>query len=185
MSSEESEGRPTRTVNALVRAGITHVVGIPDNTSGPLFPELRRHPTIRLVTATREGEAVSLASGLWVGRARPLVVIQNTGLLEAGDAIRGTALRMGAPIPMVVTGRGYAKMRRAGVSPQDERTVALLTRPDVDSTALLTEPTLDAWGIPYHLCEAEDDPAERVVTTVERAETEGRPVAMILTRALD
>lgn len=177
--------RPTRTINALVNAGVTHVVGIPDNTSGPLFREVRRHPTIQLVTATREGEAVAIASGLWLGGARPLVVIQNTGLLEAGDAIRGTAVRMAAPIPFVVTGRGYAKMRRAGVGASDERTIELLTRPDVDSTALLTEPTLDAWGVPHLLCEEDSDAATLIADTVEEADLQGRPVALILCRELD
>lgn len=178
-------GMTTRTVNALVRAGITHVVGIPDNTSGPLFDTVRRHPTVQLITATREGEAVSLAAGLWLGGARPLVVMQNTGLLEAGDAIRGTAVRMAAPVPMLVTGRGYAKMRRAGVHPTDERTLESMTRPDVDSTALLTEPTLDAWGIPYGHCGEGDDPTTLIAGTVEATEEQGRPVALILTRGLD
>lgn len=176
---------PVRTIRALVRAGVTHVVGIPDNTSGPLFPEVKRHPTIRIVTATREGEAVALASGLWMGGAAPLVIIQNTGLLEAGDALRGTALRMGAPIPLVITGRGWAKMRRAGVAPSDERTLASLTRPDVDSTPLLTEPTLDAWGIPYEICRQDEDPAEAIFAVVDEARDRGRPVAMILTRGLE
>ena len=173
------------TVHALVRAEVTHLVGIPDNTSGPLFHRVRRHPTLRLVTATREGEAVALASGLWMGGARPLVVIQNTGLLEAGDALRGTAVRMAAPVPLVITGRGYAKMRRAGVAPSDERTMEALTRPDVDSTALLTEPTLDAWGIPWSPCGPEDVPSELIPRTVEAAEAQGRPVALVLTRELD
>ncbi len=176
---------PTRTINALVNAEVTHVVGIPDNTSGPLFLEIRRHPTIRLVTATREGEAIALAAGLWLGGARPLVVIQNTGLLESGDSIRGTILRMSAPVPLVITGRGYAKMRGAGVAPTDERTPASLTRPDVDSAALLTEPTLEAWGIPHETCDQGDDPALLVAAAVDAAEEEGWPVALILTRELD
>jgi len=133
----------TRTLDALVDLGVTHVVGIPDNTSGPLFRETPRRQDIRLITATREGEAVALAAGLWLGGASPLVVIQNTGLLEAGDGLRGTAVRMAAPIPLLVTGRGYGKMERAGFAPSDERTIESLTRPDVDSTALLTEPTLE------------------------------------------
>ena len=53
---------------------------------------------------------------LWLGGASPIIVIQNTGLLESGDAIRGTAQRMGAPVPFIVTGRGYEKMERAGVT---------------------------------------------------------------------
>lgn len=180
-----SSQRPTRTINALVNAGITHVVGIPDATSGPLFREIRRHPTIRLVTATREGEAVAIAAGVWLGGSKPLVVIQNTGLLEAGDGLRGTAVRMRAPVPLLVTGRGYAKMARADVTSTDERTIASLTRPDLDSTALLTEPTLDAWSIPWERCDEGDDPAELLAAAVQEAEEQGRPVAIVLTRALD
>jgi sulfopyruvate decarboxylase TPP-binding subunit len=176
---------PERTIRALVRLGITHVVGIPDNTSGPLFPAVRRHPTLRLVTVAREGEAMAIASGLWLGGASPLVVIQNTGLLESGDALRGTALRMAAPVPLLITGRGYAKMVKAGVTPETERTMELLTRPDVDSTALLTEPTLNAWGVPYSVCGGDDDPVTDIGATIVRAQDESRPIACILLRQLD
>jgi hypothetical protein len=174
-----------RTVDGLLRAGVTHVVGIPDNTSGPLFETVLRHPTIRLITVTREGEAFALASGLWLGGASPLVVIQNTGLLEAGDGIRGTAQRMGAPIPFVVTGRGYAKMERAGVTRDDARTRELLTRPDVDSTALLTEPTLDAWGIPFRRCDEDDDPVSEIARLIDDVADARLPSALVLTRPLD
>lgn len=168
----------------LADLGITHVVGIPDNTSGVLYDALDAHPSIRRIIATREGEAFGLASGLWLGGASPLVFIQNTGLLEAGDALRGTAVRMGAPLPMVVTGRGYAKMAAAGLGPNAPRTRALLVRPDVDSVALFTEPTLDAWGIPFDTCGDTDDPAAGVRRLVDRARSEERPTALLLVRAL-
>lgn len=171
-----------RTVDGLMQVGVTHVVGIPDNTSGPLFDEVLRHPAIRLITVTREGEAFALAAGLWLGGATPLVVIQNTGLLEAGDAIRGTAQRMGAPVPFVVTGRGYAKMERAGVTPGDPKTRELLTRPDIDSTSLLTEPTLDAWGIPYRRCAGDQDPVAAIQRLLGETEEARMPSALILTR---
>ena len=138
-----------------MRGGVTHVVGIPDNMSGPLFDEVALHAAIQLVTVTREGEAFAVAAGLWLGGASPIVVIQNTGLLESGDAIRGTAQRMGAPVPVIVTGRGYEKMERLGVNQDHALTRELLTRPDVDSTALLTEPTFNAWGIPFWRCSAD------------------------------
>lgn len=173
-----------QTVRGLVRAGVTHVLGVPDNTSAPLFDAVVRHPTLRLVPVTREGEAFAIASGLWLGGASPLVVIQNTGLLESGDALRGTALRMAAPIPIVVTGRGWSSMLRAGVGPADERTLELLTRADVDSAALLTEPTLEAWGVPYELCAEGDDVVETIEALIEEARETERPTALILTRDL-
>ncbi|MEE2897637.1 MAG: thiamine pyrophosphate-binding protein [Gemmatimonadota bacterium] len=178
-------GGLNETLRTLAAAHITHVVGLPDSTSAPLFRTLTRHPSVRLVTVTREGEAFAIASGLWLGGARPLVVIQNTGLLESGDSLRGTAVRMAAPIPILVTGRGYRKMVRAGVTPDEPRTSELLTRADVDSAALLTEPTLAAWGIPFERCEGEQSPAEVLARTIESARSHQRPSAVIVARALD
>jgi sulfopyruvate decarboxylase subunit alpha len=176
------------TLHAVLRAfkaaAITHVVGLPDNASAPLFRALQTSKSIRLITVSREGEAFALASGLWVGGAAPLVVIQNTGLLESGDAVRGTALRMGVPLPCIITGRGYAKNTAAGISPAEPLTRELLTRPDVDTAAIFTEPTLRAWGIPFSRCRPGDDPSVAVAETIGRARTDERPVALVLTAAL-
>ena len=171
-------------LRALAAAGITHVVGLPDNTSAPLFAALAQHRSIKLITVTREGEAFAIASGLWLGGASPLVVIQNTGLLESGDSLRGTAIRMGAAIPILITGRGYAKMERAGLTPYAPRTAELLTRPDVDSTALLTEPTLDAWGVPFERCEGDDDPSRALTDVIHTARATEQPSAVVMARAL-
>jgi sulfopyruvate decarboxylase subunit alpha len=173
------------TLRALTARGITHVVGLPDGTSGPLFDAVSRHPAIRLVTVTREGEAFAIATGLWMGGASPLVVIQNTGLLESGDSLRGTAQRMAVPLPILVTGRGYLKMHQAGITPDEPRTVELLTRSDIDTTALLTEPTLEAWGVPFRRCEGEDDPAADLLATIDEARTQERPTAVVVARKLN
>lgn len=175
---------PEETLRTLLAKNVTHVVGLPDSTSGPLFDAVTRHPNVRLVTVTREGEAFSVATGLWMGGAAPLVVIQNTGLLESGDSLRGTAQRVAAPIPILVTGRGYQKMHAAGVTPDAPRTIEMLTRPDVDSTALLTEPTLDAWGVPYERCEGNDDPATALARAIDAARFHGRPTAVVVARRL-
>ena len=176
--------KPTETLRALTARGVTHMVGLPDSISGPLFDVVERHPAIRMVTVTREGEAFAIATGLWMGGALPIVVIQNTGLLESGDALRGTALRMSAPIPVLVTGRGYTQMRAAGLDPAGPLSRELLTRIDVDSTALLTERTLDAWGIPHRSCEGDDDPAQAVYDTIGAAREREQPVALVMARSL-
>jgi hypothetical protein len=90
---------------------------------------------------------------------------------------------MGVPLPFLVTGRGYAKMAAAGLAPGEIPSRALLVRPDVDSVALHTEPTLRAWGIPFQTAgEAAD--AAVVRATIEQARREERPVALVLTRPL-
>ena len=161
--------------------GVTDVVGLPDNTSAALFTLLAAGGPVRLRTVTREGEAFALAAGLWIGGGRPVVLIQNTGLLESGDGLRGTAVRMGIPLVCLVTYRGYAKMiDRLGAAPQAPDSV-LLTRPDLDSTALVTEPTLRAWGIPFDHLHADQD-LPRLREAFRRCDEEGRPVAVLVTR---
>jgi sulfopyruvate decarboxylase TPP-binding subunit len=168
----------------LTASGVTHVVGLPDSLSASLFDAVARHPAIRSVTVTREGEAFAIATGLWIGGASPLVVVQNTGLLESGDAIRGTVLRIGAPIPILVTGRGYERMRAAGVDPAREPSYELLASFEVDSAAVLTERTLDAWGIAHRTCEGDDDPVEAILDAIDGASEREEPVALVVARAL-
>ena len=81
-----------------------------------------------MILTSREGEAYGLASGLYLGGAVPLVLIQNTGFFEAGDAFRGTAFNMGLPIVMLLGYRGYKSMESGA--------------PRVDTAATFFEPTL-------------------------------------------
>jgi thiamine pyrophosphate-dependent acetolactate synthase large subunit-like protein len=170
-------------LESFLGLGATHLVGIPDNGSAALFESARTHPRIDLVTVTREGEAFALASGLWIGGGAPVVAIQNTGLLESGDALRGTAVRMGIPLLCLIGYRGHASMDRSGIDPfHRPDSTATLRRPDVDSTALLTEPTLEAWGIPHAVMEPGLE-KEMVVAAWNRALDEDRPIALLLAHA--
>ena len=158
--------------NELKHQRVTHVVGIPDNTSAELFRVLSEDSEISVVTVTREGEAFAVAAGLWLGGATPVVLVQNTGLLESGDSLRGTATRMGAPLVCLVTYRGYAKI------PDDEPADAM-TRADIDSVAVITEPTLDAWRVPHQPLRTADD----VPRAFQKADDLQQPVALLLTEA--
>ena len=122
---------------------VTHVVGVPDNGSRVLFEQLWEHPRIEVILTSREGEAYGLASGLYLGGAVPLVLIQNTGFFEAGDAFRGTAFNMGLPIVMLLGYRGYKSMESGA--------------PIVDTAATFFEPTLKAWNIPYSSMHSDED----------------------------
>jgi hypothetical protein len=188
--------RADELLELLEGEGVTHVIGLPDNDTAPLLDRLGDHARIRLVRVAREGEAFAIASGLWLGGATPVVVIQNTGLLEAGDALRGTASRMGVPLVMLVGYRGYEKMRAAGLEPSEARSAVAgsdgaghllsrddLVRPDVDGVALMTEPTLSAWGVPFERLGGAHDSA-RVSEAFMRARAEERPVALLLTHTL-
>jgi sulfopyruvate decarboxylase TPP-binding subunit len=115
--------------------GITHVVWLPDSTLGQWEEALSTAPGLRLIRVCREGEAWVIAAGLYLGGARPLVMIQCTGLFESGDSLRNALYDYGLPLFAVV---GY----RSALNPAA-----------TDSARTFTEPNLKSWGLDYRLIE--------------------------------
>ncbi len=122
------------TLIEIKRLGFTHVLSIPDSESRLLHAAVDVDRDISLIVPCREGESIAIAAGLWTGGAKPLLLIQNTGLMEAGDALRGCGVGPRIPLRMLVGWRGFAGAR-AGRLP-------------IDSAYTYTEPILEAWGIP-------------------------------------
>lgn len=122
----------------LERMGITHVVWLPDSTLGQWETALASAERLTLVRVCREGEAWGLATGLFLGGARPLVVIQCTGLFESGDSLRNALFDYGLPLFAVI---GY----RSALNPSAN-----------DSARTFTEPNLTSWGLDYRLIDAPD-----------------------------
>src|SRR5260370_37949598 len=89
-------------VAAFEGCGFTHVVWIPDSEVGPWDAALSASARLRLIRATREGEAIALAGGLFLGGAKPLVVIQCTGMVEAGDSLRDFVHDLKLPPPVII-----------------------------------------------------------------------------------
>ena len=153
---------PGAVLNELHKNRVTHVVWLPDTETNFMFDRMAGDPALQIVPVCREGEAMPIAAGLWVGGKRPVVMIQNTGLFESGDSVRGLALDIGLPVVLMI---GYRGWTRHGV-----------TR---DSAGRLTEPTLHAWGITYYLVESDSD-AERISTAFDEAQSTERPVACLI-----
>jgi len=167
-------------IESLLAIGITDLLGIPDNSTAKLHQDLANQTSIRNLFVTREGEAFAMAAGLWIGGRSPGILIQNTGLLESGDSLRGTLVRMRIPVLMLVSCRGYAnlpgQLRNKGAQPPD---LEDLPNPNIDSVALITEPTLHAWGIPiWRLRETND--LECLASAHEWAQAHLHPAALLL-----
>ena len=152
-------------VDALKKQGITHVIGVPDNGSARIYEILRAEPDIEVITVTREGEAFAIASGLYVGDKRPVIIIQNTGFLESGDAIRGTVVNMQVPVVVFIGYRGYHNRDANGKW--------------VDSVATFLEPTLKAWNLPYEMLETDND-ISCISRAFEKVAATSFPAAVLL-----
>ena len=145
----------------LANLGITHVVWLPDSAMGPWEQALDQPDKFQLVRVCREGEAWAVAAGLHLGGRRPLVMIQNTGLFESGDALRNVLFDLRLPLAALIGYRSY------------------LVSGSTDSARRFTEPILAAWGLDYVLVR---EPSElpRIVEHLSACRDAGRPGIALL-----
>ena len=158
----EASLSPETILAELKKNGISHVIWLPDSETNWLFMLMKAEPSLTLVGVTREGLAFSTAAGVWAGGKKPVILIQNTGLMESGDSLRGWALGLNVPVVMMVGYRGYT---RHGVN--------------TDTAATYTERFLNAFGINYYLVEDDGD-APRISIAFEEAAKTKRPVAVLV-----
>src|SRR5215470_8435032 len=100
---------------------------------------------LQLIRACREGEAIAIAAGLLLGGRRPVVIIQCTGLFEAGDALRNVVYDMKLPLFLVVGLRSYYAYQQGA------------TR---DTCPVFAEPIMQTWKIPYVLLDRRHSAAD-------------------------
>jgi len=108
--------------------GVSHVIWVPDSTTGQWEQALSSSERIKLIRVCREGEAWPLAAGLHLGGASPLIIMQTTGLFESGDSLRNVLFDLKLPIFALIGIRN-------GLAPQSR-----------DSAKVFAEPIVDAWG---------------------------------------
>lgn len=133
----------SRAAATIKDLGFTDVICIPDGESRHLYQKLVADPAIEVYQPTREGEGIAIAAGMWVGGRKPIVILQNTGLMEAGDALRGCGIGPRIPLLLMIGWRGYPG--------------AMEGRLPIDSAYPYTEPILDAWGVPHRHLMSDDD----------------------------
>jgi sulfopyruvate decarboxylase TPP-binding subunit len=151
-------------VAALEDCGITHVVWIPDSELGTWDQALGAAPNLRLIRVCREGEALAIAAGLLLGGQRPLVVIQCTGLFEAGDALRNVIHDLKLPVFLVIGVRSYLAYQRKATA---------------DTCPVFTEPILQAWQIPYQMFDPQHTALD-LAAAYRQARVENRPGAVLI-----
>jgi len=149
---------------ALKDCGVTHVVWIPDSELGTWESALEGAAGLQLIRVCREGEAMAVAAGLLLGGLRPVVIIQCTGLFEAGDALRNVVHDLKLPLFLVVGVRGYVAHQR---------------RATADTCPVFTEPIVRAWQIRYVVL-GEGQTAADLAAAYRLAQDEKRAGAVLI-----
>ena len=151
----------------LHAAGCRHVVYVPDN---PLSHVLRvlggRYDDVRTTLATREEEAFGIAAGLYLGGARPVVMLQSSGLGNSLNAITSLLVPYNIPVLMVISLRGDAGEWNAAQVPMGRA----------------VRPICDAIGVSHVTVESGDRAEELVALAAETAFGTRAPWACLLPR---
>lgn len=160
--SHEALLSPESVLAELKKNNVTHVVWLPDSETNWLYLLMKSDPSLTLVTVGREGLAFSAAAGIYFGGKTPVILIQNTGLMESGDSMRGWAIGLNLPVVLLV---GYRGWTRHGAT--------------TDTAATYVERFLNAFGINYYLVEDDAD-APRISLAFEEARKTMRPVTVLV-----
>lgn len=150
-------------------SGSRHVIYVPDNPLSHIVRALdTRFPEVSVTIATREEEAVGIAAGLYLGGARPTVMMQSSGL---GNALNGLASLLVAyqiPVLLVISMRGDPGEWNAAQVPMGRA----------------VRPILDALGVQHLSVEAPEAAEETVRLAASLAFGVRLPAACLLPRRL-
>ena len=158
-------------IEAIKESGIEFVVALPDiTTSQGLLLPIAQDPSLRLIRVAKEDEGVSICAGLSLCDKRAVLLMQNTGLLDSINSVRGTAVEFEMPVCMIVG--------------------LLAKEPDVAPTesgrygVRIMEPILDAMGVEHHLIEQPQDVA-KIGPAIDNAYATSSPVVLLIGRRLE
>ena len=168
--SRQLEGclRGSAIIAEIKASRIEYVVSVPDiTTSEGLLRPLAEDAALRLVRVCKEDEGVGICAGLAYSGRRSLLLIQQTGMFDSINAIRGVAVEYSLPICMMV---GLLE-KEAGVPPRLSKRYGVR----------IVEPVLDAMGIVYHEIEEEAD-TRKIRPAIDDAYARSRPVVLLIGR---
>jgi sulfopyruvate decarboxylase subunit alpha len=151
-----------RVLAEIKKTGVTHIVWLPETEAKFMYDSMMSQPDIKLVPVCREGEALGIATGLYLGGKKPLVLHQNTGMFESGDSIRAFPIDWNLPMLLMIGYRGFKHEGKI-----------------TDSAATYTEPILKAWGIKYYTLESDED-APNISIAYKEAYDTMRPVVVLI-----
>jgi sulfopyruvate decarboxylase subunit alpha len=158
--------RPGEILASLRRLGFRVAVCVPDSWLGGIAEHIEAEPGMRLVRATHEEEGLAIACGARLGGARAVLLVQNIGLLTMGSGLVALAQRYQFPVLILAPFRG---------SPRDPIYYHV-------GKGRVTEPVLQAYGLPYAVASATEPIAPQIENAAAWAEEACSPFVLLLAK---
>ena len=155
----------------LKKNGVDYVVWVPDSETHFMHDSMLNDPSFRIIQVCAEGEAVGICAGMHMGGKRGVVLIENAGAFDSGNALKW-ATNLEFPLVLLI---GYLGYRNLETTPGGKMR---------GGQRDITEPFLEALEIPYELVDSDEKVGE-ISEAFSRATLESKPVAVLLTSADD
>ncbi|TFG04199.1 sulfopyruvate decarboxylase subunit alpha [Candidatus Thorarchaeota archaeon] len=151
-------------LHLLQEKGFAFGSGVPCSYFCRLIDELESPGPIRYVPATREDEAIGIASGVAFGGEHAFVIMQNSGFATIGDALTSLAQLYRLPMLLIVSWRGLEPDRDF---------------PEHSLMGDVTEDVLKSYLVPYWVLQ-EENWKQIMDLALAKMEETSRPVALLV-----
>ena len=155
-------------LRALKQSGISLVAYVPDISIHQVTKLIEEDDYFHLVSATREEEAIGIASGAYAAGRKSAVFMQSSGFGNCLNALASLCIPCRIPIPMFINMRGEI----------GEFNIAQV------AMGRATRPILDVLGIPYFTLDSDDRLMQRVTGALTLCHASRQPLALCMTPML-
>jgi phosphonopyruvate decarboxylase len=152
----------------LKKRGLAFFCGVPCSVFRSVIPCLEKDDSLTYVPAVNEGIAVSLSFGAALAKIIPTVIMQNTGLGNALEALVSLPILYRIPMFLIISWRGYQR--------KDE--IQHWKWADIQNGIL------DQIGIRYWIPETSEDIPYCMDKALDYIKLHSTPASLILTRGL-
>ena len=147
----------------LKNNGFNFCTGVPCTILKDIISYFSSDPDLPYVPATREDEAMGIATGACLAGKQPIVMMQNSGLGSSINPLASLDILYRIPMLLLISWRGYQGKDAPEHLIMGEAMLKLL----------------DALGIPYQVI-SEDDPEAAISASVKAMKEREIPAAAIL-----
>lgn len=147
----------------LKKNGFNFCTGVPCTILKDIILCLSSDPDLPYLPATREDEAMGIATGAFLAGKQPIVMMQNSGLGSSINPLASLDILYRIPMLLLISWRGYQGKDAPEHLIMGEAMLKLL----------------DALGVPYQVI-SEDNPEAAISASVRTMRERGIPTAAIL-----
>lgn len=148
--------------------GVRFLTALPETWLLYLLQQAEEDPDMRLVEVAKEEEAVGIAVGAYFAGTPNILLMQNHGFLASINGIVSLALLYRVPLCMLIANRGHFG------EPYPWHTQG----------GILTEPVLNALGLPFEHARDPNTVARQIQDALTLSQSSLSPVALLLDREL-